>query len=665
MPLMTDTGKRAGLNIYLFVLALVCLLPVVTISGIAVWRAGQAYKATATARLSDTARTLASAIEAEIEGRFTSLSAFSTLSPLTAQTDSIDLTASRFEGIGLDGKVELVTLNHGVPQDGDRDERKAPVLEVAMQAIRTDAPAISNLYLGPTRKDHRIYLALPEASGSRAIVLAITPDQVIRTLQLRNEVLGTILVAVTDGNGTIVARSRDASRVVGMKAPDWDKLMALGTDSGWFEAVTAEGNHTVLFFQKLNWTPGWTVVVGEPIEVFNARWKDPLLGLALGAVFALATAILAAVQIGRLILRPVEALVQHSRAVASGQPLEGAPPIPASPVREFETLRRSVEAAEQTRREEDRRVRTVAHAGALVLWRWNEERHLVWVEGWEKQTGTPDGEALGIGWLRRVHPDDRQRVVDAFTEQVRKRALIDFEFRLLTPGDRWLWVRGRGAPVFDDAGNVVEWVGTLEDIDARKQVEAHIAHMALHDALTGLGNRVLLRECLEQTVRRAGRGEPGALLMLDLDRFKPVNDTMGHAVGDALLRAVASRLRSCTRDGDLVARIGGDEFAIIQMGAAQPQSAAALAHRLVEAISAPYEIDGHIVTIGTSVGITCITSGDIGVDEYLLQADKALYYAKHDGRGRAAFYEEPHLAEELRTLLAKFDTLKLLTRDAA
>ena len=657
-----DAGRRAGLNVYLLALALACLVPVVAVSGFAAWRTGAAYKSTAATRLSDTALTLASAMEADIEGRYTALSTFAALWPLTTQTGELVLRSSRFEGIGLDGEVEIVEWDHGMP----RGVHRAPVLDVAMQAISRDMPAISNLVPGRTAADHRIFLALPEGDGrQRAVVLAISPTQLIRTLQQRNEALGSILVAVTDGNGRIVARSHDPERAIGKRAPDWEKLEALGTDSGWFEARTTEGQSIILAFEKLQSTPGWTLVVGEPLDVFNARWQDPLLGLILGALFAVALATVAAILIGRLILRPVRALAAHSMAIAEGQQPVGLSAIPSSSVREFETLRLSVEAAERTMREEDRLIRTVAQAGALMLWRWTESDGLIWVEGWEKLTGMPDGEALKGGWLDRVHADDRQRVLDVAGRQVEKRALVDVEFRVFVDGGRWLWVRGRGGPVFDDSGKVLQWAGVLEDIDARKQAEAQIAHMAHHDALTGLGNRILLRSRLEQAIAEAASGQVSAILSMDLDRFKQVNDTLGHPVGDALLCAVAGRLRATTRESDLVARIGGDEFAIIQTGAPQPESAAALAHRLVEAVGAPYEIDGHVVEIGTSIGITFIATADIDADEYLSRADKALYYAKQDGRGRATLYEEGHMTDEINRLLAKFDKLKRRHQDAA
>ena len=166
----------------------------------------------------------------------------------------------------------------------------------------------------------------------------------------------------------------------------------------------------------------------------------------------------------------------------------------------------------------------------------------------------------------------------------------------------------------------------------RARKEARIEHLAHHDALTGLANRALFRERLGRALAAARRrGGPVAVLCLDLDRFKPVNDTLGHPVGDALLRAVAARLLACVREGDTAARLGGDEFAVLQAGAGQPEAAGALARRLVEALSAPYEVLGHQVVVGASVGVALAPGDGRDPDELLKRADMALYRAKADG----------------------------------
>ena len=182
-------------------------------------------------------------------------------------------------------------------------------------------------------------------------------------------------------------------------------------------------------------------------------------------------------------------------------------------------------------------------------------------------------------------------------------------------------------------------VATFEDVTARREADARIAFMARHDVLTGLPNRAMFGERIEEAVVHLGRGSPFSVLCLDLDRFKEVNDTLGHPVGDALLRAVADRLRACVREVDTVARLGGDEFAIILAETERPQDAAVLARRVIEVVSAPYDLDGHRASVGVSIGI-CLAPGDgTSCDKLLKNADVALYRAKADGRGTWRFFE--------------------------
>lgn len=184
------------------------------------------------------------------------------------------------------------------------------------------------------------------------------------------------------------------------------------------------------------------------------------------------------------------------------------------------------------------------------------------------------------------------------------------------------------------------WTVSLEDITARRSLETHAAELARRDSLTGLANRLLLRERLAASLERLSRfGEPFALLLIDLDRFKPVNDTLGHAVGDALLAKVADRLKSAVRTSDTVARVGGDEFVVIQEAVGQPEDAAVLARRLVDLIGRTYIIDGQLLTIGASVGVALAPQDGQEADRLLKQADLALYRAKLDGRGTFRFFE--------------------------
>jgi diguanylate cyclase (GGDEF)-like protein len=163
-------------------------------------------------------------------------------------------------------------------------------------------------------------------------------------------------------------------------------------------------------------------------------------------------------------------------------------------------------------------------------------------------------------------------------------------------------------------------------------------HLARHDVLTGLANRMAFRDEVASGLRRARRGQGMAILYLDLDRFKAVNDTLGHPAGDQLLREVANRLRDTVREADTITRLGGDEFAIAQTGVEQPASADSLARRLIDVLSRPYEIDSQWVVVGVSIGITLAERDDIDVDQLLRRADLALYAAKRQGRGTWRFF---------------------------
>lgn len=191
------------------------------------------------------------------------------------------------------------------------------------------------------------------------------------------------------------------------------------------------------------------------------------------------------------------------------------------------------------------------------------------------------------------------------------------------------------------------FVRTFTDITERKRNEEQIAHMAHHDALTGLANRVLLRSHIDVALARQGRqGEGFALLLIDLDRFKPVNDTFGHAAGDELLRSVGRRLRECVRDVDVVARLGGDEFAVLQEGADSRESTTALARRLLDALSAPYLLDGQQAVIGASIGIAR-SAACAEVEQLFHHADLALYRVKSEGRNGYRLFE-PEMDEAAR-----------------
>jgi diguanylate cyclase (GGDEF)-like protein len=183
------------------------------------------------------------------------------------------------------------------------------------------------------------------------------------------------------------------------------------------------------------------------------------------------------------------------------------------------------------------------------------------------------------------------------------------------------------------------WVATIEDITERRRADEKIAHLAHYDGLTDLPNRILFRERLEQSLKAIRPGEQLAVLYIDIDEFKSVNDALGHAVGDELLKGVAERLRACLREADVAARLGGDEFAVIQTAIKDRSETTQLVDEIHSAIRRPLECMGHLITTDASIGIALAPGDGVDLDQLLKNADLALYGAKGDGRRTYRFFE--------------------------
>jgi diguanylate cyclase (GGDEF)-like protein/PAS domain S-box-containing protein len=228
---------------------------------------------------------------------------------------------------------------------------------------------------------------------------------------------------------------------------------------------------------------------------------------------------------------------------------------------------------------------------------------------------------------------------------------------------RMIETGGRSLRVIEQPMQQGGWVSTLEDITKWREAQAQIVHMARHDALTNLPNRTLFREQLEHALCRVTRNEQVAVHCLDLDNFKDVNDSLGHPIGDDLLKEVARRLNECVRDSDTVSRLGGDEFAIVQVaGELRASDISSLASRLVEVVGAPCDIQGHQVVIGASIGISVAPDDGTDPDQLLKNADMALYRAKADGRGTYRFFEAGMDARAQARRLLEIDLRAALVR---
>ncbi|HUN69450.1 MAG TPA: EAL domain-containing protein [Burkholderiales bacterium] len=316
--------------------------------------------------------------------------------------------------------------------------------------------------------------------------------------------------------------------------------------------------------------------------------------------------------------------------------------------------------------ERERRFRDVLEASGEYVWETDAGwRYTFLSERVEAVLGFARHEMIGRT-PREFMPLGEAKTLDEwFARHVAQAGgFRDLEHRSLTKAGRVIWQSVNGVPVFDATGKLTGYRGTGADITARKQAEERIEYLATRDALTGLPNRVVLADRGNQALLAAARSRGGlAMLCLDLDRFKLINDSLGHAAGDALLRAVAERLSGTLRRGDTLARLGGDEFVLLWNGLKSSQDAAALAQRTLGILARPFTIDGRTLSVTASIGISVYPGDGRDFGELLKNADAATHHAKETGRNSFRFFSPELNARAVTRLVMENDLRLALSRD--
>ncbi|HEX8903351.1 MAG TPA: diguanylate cyclase, partial [Longimicrobiaceae bacterium] len=314
----------------------------------------------------------------------------------------------------------------------------------------------------------------------------------------------------------------------------------------------------------------------------------------------------------------------------------------------------------------EERLRQIAENSSEVFWLGEADGRVAYLSpAFDRVWGVPrervyaDPDAV----MEPVHPDDRAAVRAVWDDAYRGRA-AEATYRLARPDGGERWVRTRAVPVHDPGGAVYRVAGVTEDVTERKRMEDQLLHDAFHDALTGLPNRALfhdrLRHALDLLRRHPERGF--AVMMLDLDRFKRVNDSFGHLAGDRLIQAAAARLRALMRDGDTVARFGGDEFALLLDDVPSADEALRGAERIQAGLAEPFALEGHELFVAASIGIALGQAGDDGPDELLRRADTAMYRAKERGGAGCEVYDRAMHARALSRLRLETELRRALDR---
>lgn len=299
--------------------------------------------------------------------------------------------------------------------------------------------------------------------------------------------------------------------------------------------------------------------------------------------------------------------------------------------------------AEKTIRQSEERFRQLAENIEDVFWIVSPDfREVFYVSpAYEKVWGRTCQSLYQspLDWLEAIHPEDQKKVLDAIQQSVTQGTAIEEEYRILLPDGSTRWISDRGSPVRDEQGVISRFAGVARDITEPKRIQERIQHLATHDELTGLPNRRLFADRLERALAQARRRQQKlVVLFLDLDRFKSVNDTFGHAMGDLLLHGLADRLKECIRESDTVARLGGDEFAILLAEIAQVEDAAKIAEKILDIFTEACDLGGNEAFITASIGLSLYPEDGNDGETLMKNADVALYRAKEQGRNNYQFW---------------------------
>jgi diguanylate cyclase (GGDEF)-like protein/PAS domain S-box-containing protein len=462
-------------------------------------------------------------------------------------------------------------------------------------------------------------------------------------------------VVVDTRTGQVLMHWPEQSGAVGRSLQDTPMAGVLNT-TGIRTVTGLDGARALYRSFAVEGTP-YELLVGEPESVAYASVHRALRRNLLIAALALLSLALMGLVLHFRISRPVRRVRQAIRAIAHDP---DAAPAPTDGPAELAAVAHAFNETTQARRRADGLSRAILHHSSdHVLVVGNEGRVSFLAPRAQRLLGVQAGQSVA-GLVDKVHPDDRGHVLQVASEWVRDRGRdLHAETRIHFADGALRHIEVHGQDLRDDP-YVAGLVLTCRDVTERKEWEQHLAHQARHDPLTGLANRTLVLERLQSLLDEPGR-QPVAVCFLDLDRFKLINDSHGHAVGDRVLAALGRRLQRAVRPTDMVGRFGGDEFVVIGAGVGGEAEALAFAARVQAALAEPLRILRRELFVSGSVGIALGSEGD-AAETILRNADTAMYRGKEQGRNGVAFFDEVMQAEAQRRLRTENDLHRAVER---
>ena len=472
------------------------------------------------------------------------------------------------------------------------------------------------------------------------------------------EILGTALPIAAESKAEVFDLD---SAYQGQEA--WEKV----------KAAVALGTHYAMAFVDMRMPPGW-----DGVETITKMWEvDPDIQVVICTAYSdysWEEIIKKLGNVDRLLIlkKPFDTIevCQLAYALTQKWHLAKHAHLKLSQLQAMVQEQTSIlqaEVAERRRSEEAMRQSQGRYALAVAgandgIWDWDFPANCVFYSTrWKSMLGLSEDEVSTSSdeWFNRIHPDDVERVkADLDMHLTGRSELFCSEFRMRHKNQQYRWMLSRGVAVFDAAGKPLRAAGSQTDITDRRMAEEQMRHDALHDTLTGLSNRALVMNRIAHRMTRARRTDDSmfAVIFIDLDRFKNINDSLGHDAGDKLLIAVAGRLGTAIRDVDTlsraepdeVARLGGDEFVVLLDTIRTPADAVRVCQRIQDALSEPYTINGQKVRTSASLGVAISSGNYERAADILRDADTALYSAKNSGRGNFRIFHPDMHASAMR-----------------